>query len=84
VLIGIIGRFLISEYPIRLIPYSRPLFKKLFYRIKHFAGCPCFVNRSSQFAAVANAMRKPACELLHFSHSVGLAGPRDFFVVARK
>src|SRR5258707_7632971 len=83
-LVGVIGRFLAPQNRFRLIIHERPGLKKTFYRIKHFTGCPCFVNLSSELASVANAVRKPASELLHFSHSVRLIGQPDFSVLARK
>jgi hypothetical protein len=84
VVVAIIGRSLVLENRFWLICYGRLALKKAFYRIKHFAGCPCFVNRSSELASVPNTVRKPASELLHFSHSVGLIGQLDFLVVARE
>src|SRR5260221_6890576 len=72
VLVAIFGRLLLGENRVRNNLHSHLAFKKPFHCIKHFAGCPCFVNRSSELAAVSHAMRKPACELLHFSHSIGL------------
>src|SRR5205814_262326 len=79
-----IGRFLASQFSIRSRSHSRLALKEAFHCIKHFAGCPCFVNRSSELASVSNTVRKPASELLHFSHSIRLSGQLDFFVVARK
>jgi hypothetical protein len=84
VLVGVIGRFLILENRFRFVPYGCLALKKTFDCLKHFAGCPCFVNRPSELASVPNTVRKPASELLHFSHSIGLIGQLDFFVVARE
>src|SRR5262249_10340355 len=58
--------------------------EKTFHCIEHFAGRPCRVNRSSEFAAVPHAVREPACELLHFAYGVRLIRRLNFFVVARQ
>jgi hypothetical protein len=72
VLVGIIGAFLVSKFRIRLTRCVRLALKKPFHCIEHFTRRPCFVNRSSELASISNTVRKPASELLHFSHSVGL------------
>src|SRR5258706_1128275 len=84
VLVCVIGRLLIALNCVRVMPHGQLAFKEFLDCIKHFAGGSCFVNRSSKLAAVANAVGKPASELLHFSHSIGLIGELDFFVVAGK
>jgi hypothetical protein len=58
--------------------------EKAFYAFQHFTGCSRRVYVSAKLAAVANAMRKPASELLHFSHSIGEVGGINFTIVARK
>src|ERR1700719_1114957 len=83
-LVGIVGRLLVLQNRFRLMSCERLALKETFHRIEYFARCPCFVNPSSQFASVPDSVRKPASELLHFSHSIGLVGQLDFFVVARK
>jgi len=79
-----VGRHLVSEYRIRFNPYACLALKKAFHCIKHVGGRPSFVNRSSELAPVSNTVRKPASELFHFSHSIGLIRQLNFFVVARK
>jgi hypothetical protein len=58
--------------------------EKAFYAFQHFTGCSCRVYVPAKFAAVPHPMRKPASELLHFSHGVGLIGSINFTIVARK
>src|SRR5215510_13097546 len=58
------------------------LFKKAFHRFENFAGRSCRVYRSPKLAAVPDAMGKPACELLHFSHSIWLIRRLYFPIVA--
>ena len=84
VLVCMVGRHLVSEYRIRFNSYGCLALKKAFHCIKHFGGRPCFVNRSSELASVSNTVRKPASELFHFSHGIGLICQLNFFVVARK
>jgi hypothetical protein len=52
-----------------LTPWST---KEAFDRFQYFAWRSCRVYGSAKLAAVPHAMREPACELLHFSHSIGL------------
>jgi hypothetical protein len=56
--------------------------KKTLYAFEHFTGRSRRVYVSAKLAAVPHAMRKPASELLHFSHSVGLVGSINFPIVA--
>jgi hypothetical protein len=58
--------------------------EETFNCFKHFAGRSRRVNSSAKFAAVTDAMTKPASELLHFSHSIRQIRCSYFPVVARK
>ena len=46
--------------------------------VEHFLLRPGRVHRSAKFAAVPHAMRKPACELLHFANTIGQVGSINF------
>src|SRR5216684_5163961 len=63
-------------------PHAGTVLKKAFDAFEHFTGCPRRVHVPTKLAAVANAMRKPASELLHFSHSIGEVGSINFAIVA--
>src|SRR5580765_1957365 len=84
VLVCIFGRLLCCENQVRITHRGFLPFKKLFHCVEYFAGRPCCVKPSSEFAAVPHTVAKPACKLLHFSHSVGLLGGFNFLVVSRK
>src|SRR5690242_10626492 len=58
--------------------------EKLFDRFQHFVRRFCRVYSSAKFATVSHAVRKPARELLHFSHSIRLVLRFYFAVVAGK
>src|SRR3984893_8227943 len=64
--------------------HARTVLEKAFDTFEHFTGCSRCVYVSAKLAAVPNAMRKPASELLHFSHSIGEVGSINFLIVARK
>jgi hypothetical protein len=65
-------------------PVTGAVLKKAFDTFEHFTGCSRRVYVSAKLAAVPHAMRKPASELLHFSHSVGLVRSINFTIVAGK
>src|SRR5260221_3788244 len=44
--------------------------KEAIHVLDHFLRRARRMHDTSKFAAVLNAVRKPACELLHFSHAV--------------
>jgi len=67
-----------------ILPYAGTVLEKAFDAVEHFTGCSRRVYVSAKLAAVPNAMRKPASELLHFSHSIRLVGSINFLIVARK
>src|SRR5229473_4383140 len=62
--------------------HARTVLEKALHAFQHFTGCSRRVHVPTKLAAVANAMRKPASELLHFSHSIGEVGSINFAIVA--
>src|SRR5262249_29123402 len=74
VLVCMFSRLLHLRNFLRVSPRGRLALEKSFHCIEHFAGGPCHVNGASKFAAVADSVRKPASELLHFAYGIGLVG----------
>jgi hypothetical protein len=64
--------------------HAGTMLEKALHAFQHFTGCSRRVYVPTKFAAVPNAMRKPASELLHFSHSIGEARRTNFTIVAGK
>src|SRR6266849_1752821 len=62
--------------------HARATLEEAFDAFEHFTGCSRRVYVPTKLAAVPNAMRKPASELLHFSHSIGEVGSINFTIVA--
>jgi hypothetical protein len=62
--------------------HAGTVLEKALHAFQHFTGCSRRVHVPTKLAAVANAMRKPASELLHFSHSIGEVGSINFAIVA--
>src|SRR6266849_6585856 len=58
--------------------------EKALHAFQHFTGCPRRVHVPTKLAAVPNAMRKPASELLHFAYSIGETRRTNFTIVAGK
>src|SRR6266849_1015923 len=67
-----------------LPPHAGTVLKKAFDAFEHFTGCPRRVHVPTKLAAVPNAMRKPASELLHFAYSIGETRRTNFTIVAGK
>src|ERR1700732_2055157 len=65
-------------------PHAHTVLEKAFDAFEHFTRCSRRVHVPAKLATVPNAMRKPASELLHFSHSIGQARSANFLIVARK
>src|SRR5713226_6762172 len=84
---GTMGWVLISGDPARagIDPDDTgTVLEKALHAFQHFTGCSRRVHVPTKLAAVPNAMRKPASELLHFSHSIGEVGSINFTIVAGK
>jgi hypothetical protein len=62
--------------------HAGTVLEKALHAFQHFTGCSRRVYVPAKLAAVSNAMRKPASELLHFSHSIGEVGSINFVIVA--
>jgi hypothetical protein len=58
--------------------------EEAFDAIEHFTGCSCRVHVPAKLAAVPDAVRKPASELLHFAYGIGESRRTNFTIVAGK
>jgi hypothetical protein len=58
--------------------------KETFYVLNDFLRSARRMHYFSQLAAVPHSVRKPARELLHFSHAIGQVRVKNFLIVARK
>src|SRR6266436_9555593 len=85
---GTMGWVLVSGDPGRtgIDPHHHAgtVLEKALHAFQHFTGCSRRVYVPTKLAAVPNAMRKPASELLHFSHSIGETRRTNFMIVAEE
>src|ERR1700674_1304639 len=81
---GTMGSVLVSGDRRAVDPHHHAgtVLEKALHAFQHFTGCSRRVDVPTKLAAVPNAMRKPAGELLHFSHSIGEVGSINFAIVA--
>src|SRR6266481_567522 len=80
---GTMGWVLVSGDRRAVDPHhAGTVLEKAFHAFQHFTGCSRRVYVPAKLAPVPNAMREPAGELLHFSHSIGQVGSFNFAIVA--
>src|SRR6516162_2020810 len=58
--------------------------EEVFYVVDNFPRGACRMHNPAKFAAVPHTMSKPACELLHFAHTIVQAGLKNLPIVARQ
>jgi hypothetical protein len=65
-------------------PAGRAPLEEAFHVFDYFPRRARHVHDSTQLAAIPHSVRKPAGELLHFSHGIGRIGVQNLSVVARQ
>jgi len=65
-------------------PNGRFPLKEAFHVLHHFPGRARQMHHPAQLAAIPHTVRKPAGELLHFSHAIRCLGVKNLPVVSRK
>ena len=63
-------------------PNGRSPLEEALHVFDHFPRRARHVHNATQFTTIPHTMRKPAGELLHFSHGIGQVGVENLPVVA--